>query len=301
MELRHLRYFIKAAELLNFTKAAEALYVSQPTLSVQIHQLEQELGADLFTRVGRNVRLSQAGERFLIHARQAVRTLEEGADEVNAIQGVLRGNLSLIGFPLIASKMLTRWVPEFKQKFPDVRVHIRAGASDDIESSLMSGVVDLGFGTPPKDQEFSFDELFSERNVLFVSTDHPLTKKKRLRVADLKDLPLALPSERLAAPSLALGKYFEESDWEPNVQLTCDDGHALLALVRNGNFGTLLPPWACLDEPGIVAVALPPPAMLFRIGAIYTRLTPAAAAFCQLVKERLADKKLEFGTEKLYR
>jgi len=81
VELRHLRYFIKAAELLHFTRAAEALYVSQPTLSVHIQQLEEELGTQLFARVGRRVQLTEAGELLLIRARQSVRAIEIAGED----------------------------------------------------------------------------------------------------------------------------------------------------------------------------------------------------------------------------
>jgi DNA-binding transcriptional LysR family regulator len=76
MELRHIRYFIRAAELLHFTHAAESLYISQPTLSIHIQQLEEELAAPLFIRTGRQVRLTEAGQIFLVHAQQSVRALE---------------------------------------------------------------------------------------------------------------------------------------------------------------------------------------------------------------------------------
>src|ERR1700677_2542702 len=91
VELRHIRYFIKAAELQHFTRAAESLYISQPTLSIHIQQLEEEFGTELFSRVGRQVRLTEAGELLLARSRRAVSELETAEEELNAMKGLLRG------------------------------------------------------------------------------------------------------------------------------------------------------------------------------------------------------------------
>src|SRR5476649_2683156 len=93
MELRHIRYFIKAAELKHFTKAAESLNVSQPTLSLHIQQLEKEFGSPLFARVGRNVRLTEAGEVLLKHAHLAMSALDNARDEIASLKGLLSGSL----------------------------------------------------------------------------------------------------------------------------------------------------------------------------------------------------------------
>src|ERR1700732_1907248 len=103
MELNHLRYFVRAAELLHFTRAAESLYISQPTLSIHIQQLEEEFGSPLFARIGRNVRLTQAGELLLEHSRNVIRELELAQQNITSLQGLLRGTLrigSLLAFSL---------------------------------------------------------------------------------------------------------------------------------------------------------------------------------------------------------
>ena len=95
MELHQLRYFIRAAELLHFTRAAESLYVSQPTLSSHIQQLEKELGCPLFDRVGRRVRLTEAGQLLLDHARKAIREVDVSKEAVAELLGLRRGALRL--------------------------------------------------------------------------------------------------------------------------------------------------------------------------------------------------------------
>lgn len=288
MELRHLRYFIKAAELLNFTKAAESLYVAQPTLSVQIHQLEEQLGAELFVKVGRMVRLTQAGEAFLVRAQRVVTELEQAIEEVSAIKGGLRGNLSITALSLIVCRLLTKWVPTFKTQFPEVGIYLRSGNIDEIEAEIASGVMDIGFSMPPTDENLQWTELFEDKAFLFVAESHPIATKKSVSVADLRDLPLGLPSDRLA-PVRTLAKYFDEIAIKPRIELTCDEGQALIELVRSSNLATILPDWAAYGEPGICALPLPSPGISIKIGAMFVRLTPAAAAFCELVKRDLGD------------
>src|SRR6476659_6009143 len=95
MELRHLRYFIQAAELQHFTRAARALNVSQPTLSLQIRQLEDDVGAALFERIGRHVQLTESGALFYEYARRALREIEAGQQSINELKGLMRGVLRL--------------------------------------------------------------------------------------------------------------------------------------------------------------------------------------------------------------
>src|SRR5208283_2621408 len=105
MELRHIRYFLRAAELLHFTRAAESLYISQPCLSIHIQQLEEELKTKLFDRVGRNVRLTAAGEILLVRARHVVEELETAGQEIQAVTGLLRGTLTIATIPLFGSRV----------------------------------------------------------------------------------------------------------------------------------------------------------------------------------------------------
>jgi LysR family cyn operon transcriptional activator len=287
MELRHLRYFIRAAELLNFTKAAESLYVSQPTLSVQIHQLEQELGAELFSRVGRNVRLTQAGEVFLSRARQAVVELEEGAKEVDGLTGLIRGTLSIAALPLIGSKLVPGWVSTFKERYPNVRMHIRTGTSDDIEARLLAGTIDMGIATAPNHPDLSWSELFKDETVLLASKRHPLAARKAVAIDELRNVPMVTPSERIS-PSLSLGKFFEQFGIEPNIEMTYDDGHALIELIKKDKYITFLPQWAAIGETEICIISLPPPGIQIIAGALWHHLSPASKAFLEVMKEQVA-------------
>jgi LysR family cyn operon transcriptional activator len=286
MELRHLRYFIRAAELMNFTKAAESLYVSQPTLSVQIHQLEEELGTELFSRVGRNIRLTEPGRAFLARARRAVQELEDGGKEIDAIKGVLRGSLSIASLPLYGSRIMTAWVAAFYALHPGVYIRVKAGPSEDIETGILDGDIDLGFTLLPKlHQELESAELFKDEIVLVASQEHKLAKKKSLKISDLEKLSIALPSERIST-SRILSLYLEEHGIQPAVGVSFDDGHALVELIRKTDFVTFLPRLAVKDQAGICMLQLPPPGMAVTTGAVWSHLSPAARTFLDLMKQQ---------------
>lgn len=284
MELRHLRYFIRAAELLNFTKAAESLYVSQPTLSVQIHQLEDELGTELFARVGRNIRLTESGKIFLVRARQAVQELEEGTREVDALKGLLRGTITIASLPLYGSRLLPGWLCRFNKKHPQVTLRAKAGTSDDIEAGIIAGNVDLGIGfIPLQSAELNSQALFDDDVVLVAAEDHETLEHDVIRPADFSHLPMALPSERISATRL-LGKYFEENKIQPTVSMSFDDGHALLELVKMGKFVTFLPKLCIRNTSGLSCRTLEP-AIKISTGVIWATLTPSSSVLLDFILE----------------
>lgn len=289
MELRHLRYFIKAAELQNFTRAAEALYVSQPTLSVQIQQLEEELGAELFSRSGRSIKLTETGQVFLKRAKEAIRSLEIGTQEVDALNSILRGHLQLGSMPLYGSRYVSGWICRFNSQYPGVEINYKSQASEDLEEEVLSGRMDLGITiVPPQHSELQYQELFKDEIVCVVSKKHDAAKKKSLSLEDLEALPLVLPSERISATRM-LGKYCEGHDIELGASMRFDDGHALLALLTGGRFATFLPREAVQNNADLVVLTLPPPGISISMGLIWTNLSPSSRAFLELVIELTKD------------
>lgn len=287
MELRHLRYFIKAAELLHFTKAAESLYISQPTLSIHIQQLEDELGTELFIRSGRCVHLTETGETFLLHARKAMRELEIASEEISAISGLRRGNLSIEALPLFSRDLVPIWINVFNSDYPDVHVHARSGASEDIETAVTDGRIDLGFSILPiEHDELSKEELFSDYFVLIVSKAHKLANKDRLEVSDLHNLRLAMAGKH-SHGSRILRKYFAEIGVQPNIVVEYDDGPALLEIAIDSPLAATVPRFGYIDT-RVCTKLLPGPGLNFTAAALWTHLTPSSRAFLDVVKKTIA-------------
>ena len=125
MLLRHLNYFLAVAQYQSFTRAARALHVSQPALSQQVRQLEEHLGAHLFDRTGRLVRLTDAGEVYLRYARQALQDLEEGRRALHDVSDLSRGSLRVAVAPTFTSYLIGPLVEAFYRRYPNVRLVIQ--------------------------------------------------------------------------------------------------------------------------------------------------------------------------------
>jgi LysR family cyn operon transcriptional activator len=289
MELRHLRYFIRAAELLHFTRAAESLYISQPTLSVHIQQLEEELGTPLFVRVGRHVRLTQAGDVLLNRARQALRELEIASEEIDGLVGLFRGNLRVAALYAFSEHLLPSWLASFNATHPNVHVIAKSAVSDDIEQGLVDGTIDLGFSfVPVVHDEIHSEELFKEQIVLAVSKKHPFANRKKFELSDCNDLAVALPSRRIVARRL-LDDYLEQSGVSLNVVVEYDDVHALTEIVKMGSLATFLTSIAVGEDPEFQIFPLPNDRRLcLTAAALWTHMSPAARVFLEIAKESTA-------------
>jgi LysR family transcriptional regulator, cyn operon transcriptional activator len=192
MELRHLRYFLAVATAQNFTKAAETLRVSQPSLSVQIRDLEEELGTPLFDRLGRTIALTQAGDLFRDHAERALREVEQGAQLIRELDGAQRGRLVVGTLATVNSYLIPPLVSQFKKRFPAIHLQVHAQPSAEIIEGLLANRLDLGLCLLPVPHErLTAVPLFDERLVLVAPIQHPLSQS-RLRMQDLGGVPLVL-------------------------------------------------------------------------------------------------------------
>jgi LysR family transcriptional regulator, cyn operon transcriptional activator len=250
MELRHLRYFLAVASAQNFTKAATAVHVSQPSLSVQIRALEDELGTRLFDRLGRKVALTQAGELFRDHAERAVREIERATQLVQEVHGAQRGRLVVGTLATVNSYLIPPLVSQFKERFPAIHLQVHSQPSDDIVRDILANRLDLGICLLPLIQnQLSTVPLFEERLVLVVPTQYPL-RQSRLRMKDLAGLPLVLmPAD------YCLRKMVEAECTEAHVktqvvlEMTAPEG--ILQAVAEGAGLTILPElYVRLRSPG---------------------------------------------------
>lgn len=192
MELRHLRYFLAVASAQNFTKASEILHVSQPSLSVQVRDLEEELGARLLDRLGRKVILTQAGELLRDHAQRAIRELEQATQLVQELHGAQRGRLVVGTLATVNSYLIAPLVSQFTQRFPGIHLQVHSKPSTDIVTGLLANQLDVGICLlPVPHNQLTTVPLFDERLVLVAPTRYPLPQS-RLRMQDLGGLPLVL-------------------------------------------------------------------------------------------------------------
>jgi DNA-binding transcriptional LysR family regulator len=284
MELQQMRYVVAVAETANFTRAAQRCHVVQSALSHQIAQLERELGARLFERTSRRVRLTAAGEAFLPAARQALEAAERARAEAAAAAGEIRGRLAIGTIPTVTAVDLPEALRAFRQRHPQVRVSLRVDGSETLTRGVREGVLDLAFlGLPPearpkgvRGQELARDEL-----VAVVAPGHPLAAEpegtvtlRRLAEEVFVDFPEG--SAGRAQSDVA----FSAAGLTRDVAFEANGAELLIALVRNGLGVGMAPSSLTSRLAGLRAVRVSDaPRRVEHLVWSSLRPSPAAAAF----------------------
>lgn len=192
MEIRVLKYFLAVAREGNITRAAEILHITQPTLSRQLMQLEDELGTALFIRGKRKVLLTETGMLLKRRAEEIIDLSEKTELEIGNQTHEVTGEIVLACGITEATKTMGKYMKEFKSLYPQVTFRIRNGNSDVIAESIENGLVDIGFVLEPMNLE-KFDFLRLNQPEIWgilMKKDSPLAQKDYVEVSDLKNLPL---------------------------------------------------------------------------------------------------------------
>lgn len=256
MELRQLKYFVKVAELLSFSKAAKELYITQSTLSQQIKQLEDELDMALFFRNNHKVTLTEAGETFLEGAKK---TLAEADDNKAKIMDLALGHRGVlnIGVTYSFGSILTETVLAFKKEFPDVQLNICYRNVMELMELVSDGELDfaLSFRSSEKYESVESHILFDNKLCIVVREDHPLTRKSIVRLSDLEDFEVILPSIGLQARN-AFDTIIAERNLNLKVAIEANEVNTILNLLRKSNYITVLSETVVLEHSGLVTVEI---------------------------------------------
>ena len=285
MRLRHINYFLAVAKHQSFTRAADALHVSQPALSQQVRQLEDSLGAKLFDRTGRTIRLTDAGEVYLLYARRALQDLDEGRRAIHDVADLSRGALRVAVMPTFTAYLVGPLVRAFHDKYPNVTLTIRELPQDRMETLLLDGEIDIGIAF---DETHSHDidarRLLVETLALMVGRDHPLAQRRSLRLDALNDLSLVLLSTEFSTRE-QIDQCCLQQGIRPRVLMEANSVNAVVEIIVRTNLSTLLPAAIAGEHEELVAITLDPPlvqrtAILMRNRNAYE--TAAARAFTDL-------------------
>ncbi len=196
MNLRALQYFVKLAELKHFSQAAEACFVSQPTLSTQIRKLEEELGVDLVERAPRNVMLTPIGEDIAHRARHILRDIKQLQDAARRSSDPQSGSIKLGIFPTLAPYMLPHVIPVIRREYPNLKLELAEEKTNIILDMLDQGRLDAGLlALPVETHGMEVEVLFEEPFVAAMPSSHPLTDKQTIEMKDLEGEELLLLEE----------------------------------------------------------------------------------------------------------
>ncbi|MFD7920312.1 transcriptional regulator CynR [Streptomyces sp. NPDC059740] len=294
VELRHLRYLLAVAEHGSFTRAAEDLHVSQPTLSQQIRRLEKAVGLPLLERTARTVRPTDAGEVYLRHARRAVRELAAAHRAVQDVQDLSLGSLRLGVTPTFTAYLVGPLLGALHAHHPGLRLTVSEAPQDHLEETLLAGDLDVGIGfLGAHAPGIGAEPLFTETLALVTGADAPPSPDP-VPVADLAGRDLALLGTEFATRT-RIDTYFAGQDVRPRVTVEADSVLALAEIVRGGPLATVLPRAVAQDRPGLTALALDPP-LPHRTAALLTRdggyRSAAVRAFTALLHAHIGQRGL---------
>ena len=292
--LRQLEYFLAAADTQHFTKAAERLAVTQPTLSHQIGQLEAHLGGPLFDRIGKKVRLTESGHLLKGFADRAIRELEAGRVALSELEGMVRGDLRIGVIQSFSRILLPSILGNFITRHPGIRLSIREMTGVEIEQGLADGALDLGIAfAPTMLGSAEVEPVLKEEMLLVVGPESEFASRKWVRFSELDGKPFALLGSEFTTRRL-VDQYFMEGGAIPHIVCETNSMAVMLGAVTEGAVCALMPEYSVRGlDPRYRTIRLrhPTPA---RTSALlwpkHSFRTTSARTFGQMMRDRFLSR-----------
>ena len=284
MELRHLRYFVAVAEELHFSRAAERLHIGQPPLSQAIQSLEADIGAQLFERSKRWVRLTEAGKLFLQDARHILALSGLAAETARRAQRGETGELRIgFTFSVPFTPLFAAVINRYRQQFPAVSLNLHEMATQPQLEAISQRAMDIGFIRPPEGGEasiptdtFKVTRLLKDRLVLVLPSNHALAAKRKLAIKELSQEAFVMyPQSAGTGIHPQIVRLCREAGFSPRVVQEAGESSTVIGLVAAGCGISILP------------------ASFERIqleGVCYRPITDAAATTALLLVQRQGEK-----------
>lgn len=247
MLLTHLTSFVEIARVGNLSRAAEALYVTQPALTARLQALERELGGSLFVRTRRGMRLTQAGKAFLPYAVRALETVAEGRRLVSEIEQGVAGELAIGAAPAVSTYVLPALLKEFRDGHPGARLKVRTGHSEEVLEMVLLGQVEVGLTRDLHHAEIVGEPVYEDELVLVANRDHPFGERVVIRIEDIGDEQLIL-FDRTSSYHELTNALFRAAGVEPAGVMELDNIDAAKKMVLQGLGVALLPQTAVAAE-----------------------------------------------------
>ena len=276
MELRHLRYFVIVAEEQNVTRAAERLHVSQPPLSRQIHDLEEELGVALFRRTGKSLALTEAGKIFLNEARAVLLRVDKAVETVRTVAQGDRGQLRIGYAPSLTVELLPKALRGFEHQRPGVRVALHDLSTEECVQKLNSRKLDVALTVKPAGSSMrglTFEKLVTYPLRCAVGVAHPLARKRSVKVAEfVKERLIAYSREDYPEYHDWLAGLFAPHEFNPCNMEEYDSATGLIAAVEAGRgVAMVASSMQCLAGPRLKLLAFTPSLPPLVLGALYLK------------------------------
>ena len=294
MEFSQLEAFLEAANRGSFRRAADALYLSQPSVSARVQTLESEVGVVLFHRTARGVRLTDMGRIFLPFAQRSMETLRRGREVLESVRQTSAGILNMATARVIGTYVLPETLQKFQQLYPDANLHIKVGCSSDVLQMVVDEEVQLGLARFMQHPDVDALHLYDEEAVLVVHPGHSFTKTRVAAMSQVAQEPLIVydPGDPGSSYFQFINRVCRDAGVTAKVEMNLDSVEAAKNMVRLGLGVSFLPRSAVRREVEfesliLIDLAEVPPVLLptYLLLRRGQEIGPTARSFLKLLQE----------------
>jgi DNA-binding transcriptional LysR family regulator len=290
MDLDQLHTFLEIVRLKSFSKAAQTCYRTQPAISAQVRQLEQELNTTLFERLGTKISLTVAGRIFADYSEQILALRKQAQEAINELEKVPRGELLIAANEATCIYVLPRVFAEFKKQFPNVQLLVDRSYGTRVVQAVLDNLADFGITQlPVQEKKLQVVKIHSDEIKLLLPAGHKLATKEQIMPHDLVGFQLLLP--KTGTTRARLNEWLDPVEDDLTVSMELDSTEMIKRFVMADLGLSFLAASHCseeVDDGKLVALSLGPEPMIRRVGLIYRRdksLSKAALGFIQVTLE----------------
>lgn len=273
IDIRHLQYFIEVARLHSFTKAAESLFITQPTISKTIRNIEDELGVTLFDRSGKRIELTDAGRIIHEQAQPIVKSFQSLSSELGDLKNLKKGHIRLGLPPMVGSSFFPEVIGQFHTQYPQVTMQIFEDGAKKVEVDVESGLLDIGVAVLPTDDElFHSFSFVREKLMLLVHPSHRLAGREAVPLAELSEENFVFFREDFALHDRIITECVKVG-FQPHIVYESSQWDLISGMVA-ANLGiALLPETICreIDRERIRILPLIEPSIPWQLGMIWRK------------------------------
>jgi LysR family transcriptional regulator, transcriptional activator of the cysJI operon len=234
MDVRDLQVFLSVSKHLNYTRAGEEINLSQPSVSVRIHQLESELRVKLFEQLGKKVVLTDAGQLLVPYANRVIAAIDDAHHAIDELQGLERGSLRIGASTTPGMYLVPQVVARFKRSHPKIDIHLRIKDTREVEDGVLNNEFDFGFvGGHLAAAEVSAHAWLTDELLLVVSPDHRLTNKKTVRKQDLEGESFIV-RESGSATRATIVTQLQQANFELETVIEMENPESIKKAVQSG-------------------------------------------------------------------
>jgi len=301
VDVRNLTCFVEVVRRGGFSRAGEALHVTQPAVSKAVKALEEELGQPLLLRAGRRVTLTEAGRGVYDRALGVLSALRSIAEEVAEVGAVRRGTVRVGLPPMVGGAFFPPVLHDFRARYPGVRLELREEGARRVEALVLEGEIEVGATVLPTDTgAFEFIPLMRDVLCAVLPPASPLARRRRISLGDLREMPLVLYRADFALHGHILDACRRQG-FSPQVASESSQWDFMAAMVAADVGAALLPKTICrrLDAARVKVLPLVEPVLRWDLALVWRRgrhLSPAARAFVEVVREEAGRRAAGRGT-----